>query len=286
MGVRAQKAGSVQTAVEHYKEALHYDRKEAWLFYLANAQQDLGQSAVTKDLLHDAMDTYREVIEMNPEHHHAWYNLGYIQEGCRQYEDALESFAKSLELNPADNDCLVNLGNTYMSLASREKEREEEFERAGKRSQALAFADKAKDNFTQAAQMYSRSIEIDSKCAMSYYNLASAQHCLENLEQAKELFAKSINLRPRKEDDCFDPSDAYFNLGLCTQEQAEQASAADAPSLFQEAIQHYQEAMKLNPMVMTPLCSDAIAICHSMAAEDKRPEAGPEGSVYSWSVAA
>merc|ERR1712070_1037401 len=102
------------------------------------------------------------------------------------------------------------------------------------------------------------------KCAMSYYNLASAQHCLENLEQAKELFAKSINLRPRKEDDCFDPSDAYFNLGLCTQEQAEQASAADAPSLF-------QEAMKLTPMVMTPLCSDAIAICHSMAAEDKRP---------------
>ena len=129
------------------------------------------------------------------------------------FSDAVTSFNKALDLDHKDKDALINLGNCHMSLG----------------------------DFEMSVKTYHEALVLDRECVMSHYNLASAHHsaatsCPESAkakahyEAARSEFRAAIGLKP-------DYADAYFNLGICYQDEG----------LLDEARQSYLKAVQLSP---------------------------------------
>ena len=57
---------------------------------------------------------YMEVIKLDPNHHAAWYNLGYVQEELQLFDSAIKSFTEALKLEPNDKDAIINLGGSLI----------------------------------------------------------------------------------------------------------------------------------------------------------------------------
>ena len=89
-----------------------------YLYHLAYCQQEVAPDAGPREEAYnkEALRNYQQVLKINPNHHEAWYNLGYVQEELMEYDNAITSFKKALELRPNDKDALINLGNCYMEL--------------------------------------------------------------------------------------------------------------------------------------------------------------------------
>lgn len=130
--------------------------------------------------------------------------MGYVQEELHQFEEAIVSFKKALEINPEDKDALINLGNCYMSL----------------------------NDFEQSVKTYHDAIALDPVCVMSHYNLASAHHSAAQVfhEEGDDLQAHGHYKLARGEFEAAirlnaNYADAYFNLGICYQDEEDDENA-------------------------------------------------------------
>jgi tetratricopeptide (TPR) repeat protein len=173
-----------------------------------------------------ALDNYKKVLAINPLHHEAWYNLGYVQEELGEFDNAIVSFTKAIEIDPKDKDAHINLGNCYMS--------QQEFEKSVK--------------------TYHIAIELDPNCVMSHYNLASAHHsaasaCSSPAEARKHYkaargeFQAAIRLNPNY-------ADAYFNLGICYQDEGDNDNAR----------RMYSKAVELQPGLISFIKSPSMKL--------------------------
>lgn len=211
-GTDAQDKGDYKEAVECFSKAVESnDRNANYLYHLAYCLQEMAEAG--GDEYHQAMSYYRKVLAIDPLHHEAWYNLGYVQEELQDFANAIASFAKALEVVPGDKDALVNLGNCHMSL----------------------------NDFEQSVAAYHAALALDPLCVMSHYNLASAHHAAAgaapddaaaatHYAAAKFEFLEAIRLNG-------DYADAYFNLGICYQDER----------AFDQAKAMYAKAIELQP---------------------------------------
>ena len=106
-------------AIDFFKKAVQLKGDNAmYLYHLAYCQQEVAPDAGPREEAYnkEALRNYQQVLKINPNHHEAWYNLGYVQEELMEYDNAITSFKKALELRPNDKDALINLGNCYMEL--------------------------------------------------------------------------------------------------------------------------------------------------------------------------
>ena len=206
------------TAIDYFKKALNLRRNNStYLYHLAYCLQEIAPTAGTSEQKcnFEALEYYQRVLSITPNHHEAWYNLGYVQEELEKFDDAIRSFRKALSLRPNDKDALINLGNCYMSL----------------------------DKFEESVFTYNQAIELEPTCVMSHYNLASAHHSAaaqqvggdpdlasKHYKLARAEFQKAIDLNP-------DYADAYFNLGICYQDE----------NLDEQARKMYEKAAALQP---------------------------------------
>lgn len=232
-GVVAAEAHDFEKAIKHYEQAIMYNKKNPEYFYnLANAIQeamnlhtgeeagdDMAEAEHTareEEALNRARKMYEEVIALDPKHHAAWYNLGYVQEELQMFDSAINSFTEALKLEPNDKDAIINLGNTYMNS----------------------------EKFDMSIIQYKKAIELDSTCVMSHYNLASAYHSILDIKMAMKYFKSAISLKS-------DYADAHFNLGICYQDEGAKLkeTAKDKRKMlefYELALQHYKTALDLD----------------------------------------
>jgi tetratricopeptide (TPR) repeat protein len=215
-GTEAQDTGDCKEAVEYFTQAAEAnDRNANYLYHLAYCLQEVAPDAGKEadEYHHRAMGYYRKVLAIDPLHHEAWYNLGYVQEELQEFSAAIASFTKALEVVPGDKDALVNLGNCHMSL----------------------------NDFDASVAAYHEALALDPLCVMSHYNLASAHHAAAgcaiddadaatHYAAAKFEFLEAIKLNG-------DYADAYFNLGICYQDER----------AFDQAKSMYAKAIALQP---------------------------------------
>jgi len=232
-GVVAAEAHDFEKAIKHYEQAILYNKKNPEYFYnLANAIQEAmnlhtGEEAGDEmaeaehskreeEALTRAQKMYMEVIKLDPNHHAAWYNLGYVQEELQLFDSAIRSFSEALKLEPNDKDAIINLGNTYMNS----------------------------EKFDESIIQYKKAIELDSTCVMSHYNLASAYHSILDIKSAMKYFKSAIALKS-------DYADAHFNLGICYQDEGAKLkeTGKDKKTMlefYESALKHYKEALRLD----------------------------------------
>ncbi|MFQ5881045.1 MAG: tetratricopeptide repeat protein [Candidatus Methylomirabilales bacterium] len=94
-------------------------QREALLKYLAkyprdlNAHFELGQLYALDGKISEAIQEYRKVIEIAPDHETAYFNLGLLYHRSGQLENAIQAFREVLRLNPKDLPTHINLGVAY-----------------------------------------------------------------------------------------------------------------------------------------------------------------------------
>lgn len=105
----------VEKAISSYQKVLSFNPENL------DAKTDLGlcfaegTSAPMKGIL-----LLREVVEKNPKHEMAQFNLGILSVKSGQYEKAIERFQKVLEINPSNKEARFLLGRTYSVLGKKD----------------------------------------------------------------------------------------------------------------------------------------------------------------------
>jgi len=104
----------------------------------------------------------------SPSHPPTWNNMGDVYARAGNREKAVESFKKAISLNPQYADAYHNLGHTYLLMG----------------------------NLTEAKQHLEQAISLNSYLWQSYRDLAVVAYEEKDIETAKLMLSKAIQLAP------------------------------------------------------------------------------------------
>jgi tetratricopeptide (TPR) repeat protein len=114
LGCEHEDAGRLDDAAQAYREALLQGGPDAGtLFNLANVLYALGQKE-------QAVERFRQVVEMDNGFVQAWNNLGNVLADLEQREEAVGVYQKALEVDPEDTDALYNLADLLDDMGRHE----------------------------------------------------------------------------------------------------------------------------------------------------------------------
>jgi tetratricopeptide (TPR) repeat protein len=105
----------VDKAIASYKKVLEINPENL------DAKTDLGlcYAEGTSSPMQGIM-MLREVVQKNPEHETAQFNLGVLSVKSGQYDKAVERFEKVLQINPKNSDARFLLGRTYATMGKKD----------------------------------------------------------------------------------------------------------------------------------------------------------------------
>lgn len=125
-----------------------------------------------------------KILESNPDHPLANYNLGITSFALGKLNEAKNSFKKVIELKPDYTEAYFNLGITLQKL----------------------------NQFKEAEIHFKKAIALKSNYTKAYYNLGISLYSLGRLEEAEINFKKTITQKPNF-------IIAHNNLGITLQKQ-------------------------------------------------------------------
>jgi len=111
-----QRKQMVESAIRCYENVLRKNPENL------DAKTDLGvcYAEGTSNPMQGIM-MLREVVNQNPEHENAQFNLGVLSMRSGQYEKAAERFQKVLSINPQRKEMYLMAGRAYMLAGNTEK---------------------------------------------------------------------------------------------------------------------------------------------------------------------
>lgn len=77
---------------------------------------ELGNSYMAEKKFDQAIDTYRELLRVEPMHPSAYHNLGASLGNTKRHQEALEAFQMAVKLAPSQASFHASLGGAFMSL--------------------------------------------------------------------------------------------------------------------------------------------------------------------------
>ena len=157
----------------------------AW-FALGEADDNLGQYA-------QAIDAYRQALQINPQNADTWNNLGIAYDHAGQHAQAIDAYRQALQINSQDAGAWYNLGAAY--------------DHAGQHAQAI-------DAERQALQ-------INPKFADAWGNLGVAYDHAGQYAQAIDAERQALQINPQN-------ADTWYNLGAAYDHAGQHAQAIDA----------------------------------------------------------
>lgn len=182
----------------------------------AEIAQDLMRRAddlVLQGQYTEALDLYREAIDLDPYSSQVWNRLGIAQMKVGRFPDAVESFQKALDIDP------------YYTVAWKNK------------GDAL----QAQEQYQAAIDSYDRALAI---YANDLYTLYEKGVCLQKMgrpDKAMEIYNEVIRLAEKEMRR--NPNEARYNAQLWTTK----GDALSHLGRYHEAVEAYQEAIRINP---------------------------------------
>ena len=152
--------GMLDEAIEEFKEVLEIDPDEAETHY------NLGNAYVDKELFNEAVSAYKKAIELNPGFIDAYLNLGTVYLNWGLADDAIALYQRGSKLNPDDPYLYYYLGEVYC-----DKQRYK----------------KAIIKFEKAVSINPMDAEIQYRLAETYYETEQFDFALEHMRRAEEL---------------------------------------------------------------------------------------------------
>ena len=114
-GVQAYKAANYDAAIQHFRNAIALDSKNAVAhLYLATAYaQQYIPGVNTADnirLADSAISEYQAVLQINPQSMDSMKGIGYLQLQSKRFDEAKVSFRKAIEIDPKDPETYYSIG--------------------------------------------------------------------------------------------------------------------------------------------------------------------------------
>lgn len=115
-----------------------------------------------------AVDAYRRVTTLDPEHAGAWNNLGLLHHRMGRYDEARRHYEVALAADPTCAEAAYNLGSLHDDLS----------------------------DLTQAIVWYRRALEVRPEYADAHFNLASALERHGDVAAARRHWMRYLELDP------------------------------------------------------------------------------------------
>jgi Flp pilus assembly protein TadD len=165
--------GRDNEAIDAYKQALNINPN------LTEARTNLGivYSKLGRD--NEAIDAFKQALKIKPDYADAHYSLGISYAVLSRWSEAIDAFKQAIKINPEYADAHYNLGLAYSNLG----------------------------RSTEAIDAYQQTIKINPNYAKAYNNLGAVYVNLNRYTEAIDTFKQAIRIKP-------DYEGAYLNLGV------------------------------------------------------------------------
>lgn len=90
----------------------------------ASIEAGLGNIAIRRERMEEALPHYRRVAEINPDYPGIWFNLGFAHRLSGHMDEAEASYQRAIQLEPADTRPYGELAAIYMNRPDEQKARE------------------------------------------------------------------------------------------------------------------------------------------------------------------
>ncbi len=168
-----------------------------------------GNAAQSQGRYEDAEQTWRRVLQIDPNNvdAHIWLGLALYYQG--KLDEAIAAYNRAIQLNPELAEAHNNLG--------------------------IALYDQG--NLDEAIAAYNRAIQLNPESATAYYNLGIALSDQGKLDEAIAAYRTALRLPDEQGPPASTHTLAHNALGYALQQQGN----------LQEAISQYQTALQLDP---------------------------------------
>lgn len=119
-----------------------------------------------------AFALYKKVVEADPNHKDAYYNMAHICISQKRYDLAISYYTQVVRLDPQDSDAFNNLGTVYLRQGETQK----------------------------AKRAYAKAVQLDRNLALAYYNLAIIFVKEGDKERAAKAIEQALKLEPDNPD--------------------------------------------------------------------------------------
>jgi Flp pilus assembly protein TadD len=188
--------GQIDEAIDQYRQALEINSDDL------EGHNNLGNALAGRDRLDEAIDHYRKALDINPGAAEPHYNLGLALAGRGAVDEAITQYRKAVEIKP---DYLAAHYKLGVTLADRGE------------------VDEAIDQYRQA-------LDINPDDAEVHNNLGNALAGRGEVDEAIEQYRRALEIKP-------DDAEVHNNLGSALARRGE----------VDEAIGHFREALKIKP---------------------------------------
>lgn len=168
-----------------------------------------GRKAIRKNKITDAIDLFRQAVEIDPDHVEAHEGLATACYLGKEHTEAVTHFIRVTQLKPREARAFINLGALY-NLLERHKE---------------------------AADTLRKGIQRDGKSPEAYYNLGIAQKKLAQTAMAVSAYRECVRLKP-------DMAEAHVNLANLYIEQKNLRKAIEHYELALQARPDFASAQR------------------------------------------
>ncbi len=182
---------------------------------------DYFQEAYEEDNAEQAIVLYKKAIEIKPDKHEAYYNMGNAYGKLGEYQKAINAYQEAIEIKPDDNKAYYNMGNAYDELKEYQKainayqeaiEIKPDYDGAYN-NMGVAY-DELKE-YQKAINAYQEAIEIKPDNHGAYYNMGNTYRELKKYQKAINAYQKAIEIEPSLIDHAkkqnFDWLESYIN---------------------------------------------------------------------------
>jgi tetratricopeptide (TPR) repeat protein len=249
-------------AIKSYERALDLEKTNATaLFNIAQSYTKMGKDAQALSFLKDAAEADRggHISYM------AYAKLGLIALSTKDYAAAELNFNRAIALNDKDPVDHYNLGIAYLEQGKKDQavrsfmkaeslsaENAEMLESLGEAYTSVNEYDRAIDIYQKLVKVNSRNTKVLSLLGDLFYQKGE-------LEQSIRFFRKITEIEPASER----ARTAFINIGI----------ALDDAQRFEEAIEAYEQALKINDRDDVALYNLGLAYKHA---------GKPEKALSSW----
>jgi predicted O-linked N-acetylglucosamine transferase (SPINDLY family) len=229
-GFSLQLKGRLKEAVECYRDALEMEPGHA------RVCNNMGVAFLDLGDPAAASPYLQRAIALNPDYVEAYINLGNVFQHQEELDKAISSYKKALEISPDLSEAHNNLGNVLMQKG-KAAEAISSYGMAVRCGPQNAEAHCNMGNalqglgrFNDAIGWYKKAIQIRPHHAASHNNMGAALKALGRLEEAVFCHQKALRLDPEN-------AEVHNNLGRVSKAQGN----------VREAIQCYRKALEIRP---------------------------------------
>ena len=174
---------------------------------------NLGRAYFGLEQHDQAVQSYREVLRIQPEFASAWFFLGATYGNLKQYDQAIQAYREGLRIDPENASGWSLLGNTYGNL--KQYDQAIQAYREALRIQPenastwflLGLTYNALKQYDRAIQAYQEALRIQPEYALAWKNLGVAYSDLKQYDRAIQAYREALRIDPEN-------ASAWFLLGF------------------------------------------------------------------------